>query len=303
MNAEKVNDELSGKVHEWLSREGYPLEYYAAHVFRSAGFDVRQGAFAPNEGGPTREIDVLSSISRSEPKTPLVRAYNVIECKWSKEKPWVVFTAQTSRKSSSAQIAQTIGSELAQAGMYLSAGDKVLQGLELFQSPREPGFAGRQALGRESDVFYNTLRSVSGAATKTASRYSAYRGKGKAPKSAVVAFPVVLIDGLLFDAFYDDKDDCLSVRRSEHSRIFWRGEGTFSISIDVVTKEGLAGFARRRADEMRVLVEHLFERSRQLHECYHGDRTVDSLNVTSASTGMAARPAFLGLLRRRERER
>ncbi len=87
------SDNLHDKLREWLNSEGYPLEFATANTFRRCGFATRQGSYVRDqESENPREIDVTASIHASDGDS-LIRIYHVIECKWSQDKPWIVFTS------------------------------------------------------------------------------------------------------------------------------------------------------------------------------------------------------------------
>ena len=81
---------LDEKVKRWVEKEGDPLEFSTAHKFKKRRFSVEQSYFAKDENGKAREVDVLATanvpIGRS-----FLRIKHVVECKWSKDKPWVLF--------------------------------------------------------------------------------------------------------------------------------------------------------------------------------------------------------------------
>lgn len=296
-----AEDELSSKVADWLSGEGYPLEYYVAHLCRQSGFRVQQGAYMKRADSNPREIDVLASMTKFEKGTrPLARMYTVAECKWTKKKPWVAFTANSGHMAPSAVIAQCLASELAESAVYLEAGDKNLQSLPLFRSPEKPSFGGRQALGSDSDVFYNALRSVVGAAHNLASRYNVYRGEEDVPDSAVLTFPLIVIDGDLFEASYDDNADKMNLDRVEQTRLHWKGskDSPFLATVDVVTKTGLESFVRQRAEDTKVVLDQLFATANQLTDCFRNKSTA-GLTVKVGPTGKSGMPPFLRALHER----
>src|SRR5262249_24084840 len=93
-------DDLKSKVAAWLDKEGYPLEFRTANSFRRAGFRVRQSEYVRAEDGDkVREIDVAASKTWRLDK-PMLRVYHVVECKWTKDKPWVVFSSPETITSS-----------------------------------------------------------------------------------------------------------------------------------------------------------------------------------------------------------
>lgn len=183
--------ELSVSVRDWLFSEGYPLEFQAAAVLRRKGFHVLQGQYVLDHiKDISREIDVMAC-KDSESDTCLIRICQLVECKYSKDKPWVVFVSPYARMTESACAAQTIGSEYGTAIMWAIAGDEMIGNMELFRSPDKPGFGGREAFTKGNDRFYNTMKSITDIAFLLARQYDlAPRKKGEIPNSCVIAFPV-----------------------------------------------------------------------------------------------------------------
>src|ERR1700730_10860662 len=76
--------------------------------------------------------------------------------------------------------------------------------LYLFHTRDAPGFGGRQAFSRGNDLFYASVSSVTSACTQLVSRYDRERRRGVMPEWGVVAFPIVIIDGELFQASFNE---------------------------------------------------------------------------------------------------
>jgi len=143
-SSDEKSKPLEERLREWLDEEGYPLEFSTAHVFRTAGFSVRQGTYVRSEDSETpREVDVTASVDCSDSES-LIRVYHVIECKWSQDKPWVVFTDRRGM-GPAACVTQTISTLLGSAMLWKDAGLESLHKLDLFATPTRSGFNGRQA--------------------------------------------------------------------------------------------------------------------------------------------------------------
>jgi hypothetical protein len=294
-------DTLTGKVDKWINTEGYPLEYFTANTFQKAGFSVSQGDYSHDGDSGPREIDVLAWSSGRTEEQRLIRLFNVVECKWTRNKPWVVFTSPNARRKSSEIIAQTLGSRGGAAAIWAHAGNPELGGLELFQSSGSAGFGGRQALSDGQDKFYSSLRSITAATLATVNSYNpqiAY----DFPDACVLAFPVIVIDGDLFEAHYAADTDALHLEPREHTRCHWRGSGysPFPVTIEIVTKTGLPDFASRRAAEFAVLEQALRPTFDQLRHCYD-KKDPGLLAIHGGVTGMSGDPAlWFDILRRAE---
>ena len=87
---------LKEKLRNWLESQGYPLEMRVARSFRRHNFRVfKSDYYKDPDSGVMRETDVRPSL-QDEIHGVLGRIGFVIECKQSKDKPWVLFTGATS---------------------------------------------------------------------------------------------------------------------------------------------------------------------------------------------------------------
>jgi len=84
---------LKAKLRDWLRTQGYPLEMAVASAFRRNGLLVAQSEYYrdPDTHLP-REIDVVV-YRDSQLGNYALRLMLVVECKASKDKPWVLFTS------------------------------------------------------------------------------------------------------------------------------------------------------------------------------------------------------------------
>lgn len=294
-------DALTGKVGKWINEEGYPLEYFTANTFQKNGFSVSQGDYSHDADSAPREIDVLASSSTRTETHRLIRLFNVVECKWTRNKPWVVFTSPNARKRPSEIIAQTLGSRGGATAIWAHAGNPELDKLELFQSAESAGFGGRQALSDGQDKFYASLRSITAASLATVNSYNPQIGYDF-PDGCVLAFPVIVIDGDLFEAHYAADADALHLEPREHSRCHWRGGGhsPFPVTLDIVTKQGLPAFAKRRAADFELLKHILAPTFDELRRCYD-EKDPGLVKLHGGTTGMTGDPAlWFDILRRAE---
>jgi hypothetical protein len=122
---------LSEKVLDWLNTEGFPTEFKSATAFRHAGFFAKQGMHYRSSSDAPREIDVTATKTLRDEKC-FVRCEFVVECKWSKGKPWVVFTDESAQIGPAACVTQTIGSDAGTAILWIIAGSPAIQAMPLF---------------------------------------------------------------------------------------------------------------------------------------------------------------------------
>lgn len=299
---------LVEKVREWLQQEGYPLEFRTAHAFRSAGFSAVQGRYVrQTEESPPRELDVVATLPRP---TRLggtnVQIAAVVECKWSRDKPWVAFTAP-STMAPSACVAQSVGSILGETLMHCVAASSSLHSLSLFSSRERNGFGGRRALVKEKDHdhFYSTVQSIVSKTAAYVGEFDDDRPRDTLPTFGRVAFPIVVIDADLFEAHYAPGLDDVTLNAVETVRLHWRGgdiPGQWISTVDVVRFDALGPYAAKMKTEMEQLWTEIQLVLPKLTKCYQ-DVSLEPLESTPVSRGYTGLPLLLDELYRMERRK
>jgi hypothetical protein len=294
------DDDLLAKIGAWLLAEGYPLEFATASAFSEAGFDVLQAEYtAPTPQRPRREVDVVAHMSRRD--NQLLRVEFVVECKWSADKPWVFFCGGRGM-TSAACATQSIGSQLAETLMWKEAANPALDELGLFRRTPRSAFGGRQAFSKSADVIFDAIRAVTGNCRALADSYD--RGldraleHGSLPESAVTTFPVIVVEGRLFEASAGEKR--LNLEEVPRTRLHFRGvrdQPFFIATVDVVRADELESFARERAADTKALLEVMSAGLRELRE-RTADGRLDRLNVKPGSRGVLGVPPLLASLMR-----
>jgi hypothetical protein len=295
---------LLDKVQQWLETEGYPLEFQVADAFRRAGFDASQGLYVKDQSSDeAREIDVLADMTADISEDKWFRVSQMVECKWSKDKPWVIFTSPETRMAESACIAQAIGSSLGEAAMFCLAGDGDLHPSELFKCPERGGFAGRRAFEKqEKDKFDEFYRAIQGLVANAASRAKSYDKhidqSNDAPHNGLIVFPILVVDGNLFEGFYDGKTGGVVVKEANHIRMLWRGSTANRRAItpvDIVTAASIDTFALNRAAEVKLLLDAIGRSVVNIEEAFL-EMSFEKLVVIPASRGYRGLPPLLARL-------
>jgi hypothetical protein len=284
----QMNSDLLEKLNNWINSEGIPLEYYAASVFTQNRFRVFQGDYVKDKAA-AREVDVLA-FKDYENKEGLLRICNVIECKWTKDKPWIVFTSPTAHIANSACIAQTLGSKVGSSLLWHVAGEPDLYNLTLFESKKSSGFSGRQAFSKDNDLFYNMVQSI---INKTFLSVKEYDNYIQDPFNYIaIGFPVIVIDGLLFESNYIN--DNIELSEVKFSKIHWRGSSNWKLhaTVTVVTKDYLPTYVSIIASEFDVLAGlaiSALENIKYLQEM----KDANVLNHKAAPRGILGYPSFI----------
>jgi hypothetical protein len=284
--------ELTKKVKLWLGEEGYPTEFKAANICRIHDFRVTQGYHVRDEKTQLpREIDVVASKDYPT-RDHLVRIEHVLECKWSKDKPWIVFTSPDAHMASAACTAQTIGNLLGSAVIWTLAGDSNLHSVDYFCTPDRPGFGGRQAFSKGVDRFYSAVAAVSDLSFLLARRNEQVVGpQYEMPRHAILAFPVVVVEGQLYEAYFEEASDNIQLVARNRIRCHWRGASAWQLhtTIDVVTLDHLDEFMRVRSREADILLLRMHDTVINIEQCFK-EQSLKPLQVHAGPRGMLGLP-------------
>jgi hypothetical protein len=291
---------LQDKVKEWLVSEGYPLEFRTALEFLKQPFTVRQGSYVQCSGEGLREVDVIAYATAEEH----IRIYHVIECKWSGNKPWIILTSETHQIAESACVNQTISSLLGGSITWTLAGDPEVASIGLFASPKRAGFNGRQAFSKGSDPFYAAIQSVVSKAKSIVDTYDERCDLSKAlPEWGAVAFPMIVVEGGLFEAHMDSSSGDIVVQPTKHVRVHWRGSEAWSYhaSVDIVSDDYICEIARARAHDTNLLLKKMRLARQNIEACWEKN-SLRQLEFQRAPRGTTGLPSILRAILVRERE-
>ena len=290
-------DRIEDRVHDWLSRQGYPLEFRTAAVFSKAGFQVRQGEYvSETRSDKVREIDILADAPRRHVDQPARICY-VVECKWTKEKPWIIFTS-SDKVMAGVAISQTIASELGRLLLWAAAGDSRLNSTRTFEACDKPGFGGRQAFSDGIDMVFSALQSVVSAAKAKGDNWNKRLEHEQSltqdilPRVGVILLPVIVIEGRLFEARLSGSD--LVIEEVSSSRVHWRGSETWEhiATVDIVTADYLEEFVSCRVSEANTVCEALQTYYDSLRSCCeHFD--LGKFEITPGPRGFLDVPSLL----------
>jgi hypothetical protein len=157
-----VNDkkpELDKKLLDWLNAQGYPLEMRVARSFQQQGFSVIQSDYYKDpESGDMREIDVHTILDYHGAEFPVHVGF-VIECKLSKDKPWILFTGSTSPPGV-VTVEQRPASTLGEKLLSALAHERTVQQLAIFRVHERCAYGMTQAFTTANDVTYSAAVSV-----------------------------------------------------------------------------------------------------------------------------------------------
>jgi len=184
--------ELQKKVERWLTEQGYPLEMRTARTFKRRGWFLHHSRrYRDPNLGKEREIDVLA-FHDDPSKTSKIHGHFVVECKWTPEKPWVLFTSELQSQTPFGHLMSTPMTESARRSVERLLPEDV-SNLPLFSDIKE-GYAIVQAFRKEAaiDAAYSAVQAAIGAADFFA------RSMSNKTSHSILYIPTVVLDGELF---------------------------------------------------------------------------------------------------------
>jgi hypothetical protein len=209
-----MKKDLTASVLDWLGRTGYPLELRVGKVLQKAGWHVNYGRrYTDPESGKSRELDVQALVGGISRGNASVFYSLCIECKSSKDKPWVAL-------DTGAIIDEHIYSYLALGDLsdmvVVAANSEKLPLPRLFaaNTPRVGGVV--QALGTKDDHApvspFAALMQVRSAALALDAEFHKMSDDLSAEVSTATLFvPIVVLEGKLFKYSIDnDSKESLS---------------------------------------------------------------------------------------------
>lgn len=197
-------EDLKRRVANWLEKQGYPLEMRATNMAREAGLRAAQGAYYPDpESGAQREIDVVASTSDL---TGLLNLSLVIECKASRDKPWVLFTSEQNESGKNRLFSFAISTEAGRRGLAGKLLGEELSSSTWFARSERTAYGITQAFTTGVDVPYAAVVSALKAAIAINGLLANTESDLKELDFSFY-FPVVVLDGMLLECFLGPDGD------------------------------------------------------------------------------------------------
>lgn len=247
---------LDIKIKNWLETQGYPLEMNVAQAFQGVGAHVIQSEYYVDAAtSDSREIDVVA-YWQDDIDGILVRISLVIECKSSKDKPWILFVSNKTHLASPARVAQRAASHLGRVALTLLCQNKSIQALPLFQIPEMSGYSLTQAFTSGHDVCYAAATAVANAAAALVSETDSQNTRYGQLDLLEIIFPVVVTEARLFTASLES-DSTLSTSEQSSGVLLWRNPliGSPHTIIHIVSVASLAEFVETASESAKQFLE------------------------------------------------
>jgi hypothetical protein len=243
---------LEDRLNQWLETQGYPLEMAVAAAFQRAGYRVFQSDYYLDpESSDFRQVDVVARCQR-DIEGILVRMTFAIECKLSRDKPWILFTSPQAVLAARASVAQRAASSIGQTLLWKLAPRAEIQDLPLLRLGNRCAYGMTQAFTSGEDVSLSASMSVAKAADARARE--ATQATGVQGYFGEIIFPVIIIDGKLFEC-YLNADSEQMLQEVSQGVLVWRNQmvGMPHTIIHVVTLAGLDDFIAQAAHTVAAI--------------------------------------------------
>ncbi|MGP1993559.1 hypothetical protein D9V96_016885 [Zobellia laminariae] len=285
---------IEESVLKWLNSEGYPLEFETARIFSMNKFSTRQGSYVSDfKTGLPKELDVVADVTKMSDGT-MLRISHLVECKWTEDKPWVIFTDRSARIAESASIAQSIATDTMSTILWCLAADKDIKDLNMFSVPDRPGFNGRQAFNKSSDLIYSTLQSIISASFSKTKYYENDKTEKNPFKLAVFVRPLIVIKGRLFESFYNYEKKEVEIEEKKSTRLYWKGAEAWNLhsTVDIVTIDHLETYAKNLKKETDSLIEKMDVTLKNIKKSI-STNSLEPLGELKAARGIIGLPPLL----------
>ncbi|MFN8466336.1 MAG: hypothetical protein U0X20_12335 [Caldilineaceae bacterium] len=271
---------LETRILNWLKTQGYPLEMWVADKLEASGFSVTMTDYYKDpKTNDLREIDVTgmsyAEISgRESPINVCVR----IECKSSKDKPWVVFMRDGATTFSEWPIEPPfVPCSKAYQDLWLTVSlyprrYSAVRNLPIDLQLPVPLKVGHSMIQvkftseNNTDVAYKAITSAVNASIAHVKEAEQQVEKGSGIRLLWVTFPAIVIDGQLFECIQHEGDQ-LELREVNYTCLQWKGvaqeETSPAVVLHVCTREGFADFLAHMA-KARLALGHIFVSAERL---------------------------------------
>jgi hypothetical protein len=267
-----MSSDLRSKVLDWLSKQGHPFELQVGRVFHDAGWVVDYTKYYedPNTS-KIREIDVVAMFGvMMDGEFFSVNA--VIECKTSKEKPWIVMAATDWWPQwNNHVLAGAIGQE------SLSMYHELVNGKTALSMLRGPSRVGHGVLrafhdpkaGDPSSAYAGVQSAVNAAVTfaDNSTKEAIAQPPGEWWRSIDIFLPLVVTDGILFDYLLDEQGTpVLEAVPSSSVLSAHPNRANDLILTYILTVDALPDVINKLEEDLKILSERLRRRSDKVIE-------------------------------------
>jgi hypothetical protein len=258
------NHDTTSNITTWLKKQGYPLEMFVARHFHNAGFHVKISDFYTDfETEKPREIDITAQHHSPINEPVLLQVSFHIECKSSPDKPWILFVSDTLLGNEIGfHTENIISTETYRAFLLamLESQDRRKFFPILNKSPllslKNVSYGITQAFTSGQDIPYSAIMSAVKSSIFRVRLIDSFDKISNQKYQCAVAFPVVVVDGLLYNGIMDESGE-IRIQEVEKGVLYWKFPNPIHASplVNIVTKNSLSDFVAKANETAKIFVE------------------------------------------------
>lgn len=218
-----MGNTAESQIKDWLSKTGYPLEFYVADLFKKHGFNVDKSMYYLDlNSKEIREIDIIAFLDEYKNGFSF-RFLFVIECKVIKGKSVIAFTDEDRRINSVINVffkANSLGQKFLEnvnfrneAFRGIRIDKSVANSLKLCPIVKEKNETIKNEKENNKDVIYEAYRQVTKASEYLLNLFDDDKIHLN-EKNCIIIFPMIIIDGELYNCSHNGSE--MEIRETNH---------------------------------------------------------------------------------------
>lgn len=207
-------EDLEKKLHDWLRTAGYPLEMRVARKLHERKWETSQSVIYQSSEGKHRELDVTGYIRHGLPRKEdepwqAFEFLVIIECKSATNRPWIMFSTESTAGPSIFGLKSRAGNSLGKAFLDAFERKVLFDDIEFFRVGDRAGYAVVRAF--ESGNLDAAYGAVSGLLDAVAA-WSEFTANKHTARCRLI-FPIIVTTAPVFECYLDANDNERVVRR------------------------------------------------------------------------------------------
>lgn len=263
-----MDEKLNKNIIAWLEKQGYSLEMKVADYFSEKQFHVNLSTYYEDiQSNTFREIDVVASTLIHEFNKTGFDISLVVECKYSKGKPWLLFQSDSDielRKRF--EITRRFSSKYCNLLLGEISTVPEAQKNFLFTTEKKISYGMTRAFEENQDMTFKAQTSVLKAAKYFSEEFERLN-ENHGINFIRLAFPVIVIDGPLITCKLS-KENKYELEDTDWGYILVRNDeyGTYDSIINIVTIKSFKKYLEKISIGCSELSKTIKENSPKFHE-------------------------------------
>lgn len=249
-----MEESLDNKILKWINKGGFPLELKAIKILKNIGYSIGQSInYLDSQTNNPREIDIMAYKYYKLNNTWLTITLT-IECKYSPDKPWIGFSSIDNRFDIKDTIVHRFSNKVGKDYLNELVNDDLVKSLLLFKTEDLRCFNVTRAFSDNLDMAYSATTSVINAT-------QAFVNKANKLKRIIrIFFPIVLVDGLIYNCFLNEQDE-IEIKKEGMLKLITTNsfESKSFNFIDIISLDMFESIAKQYYNEFEIIYNKIKE--------------------------------------------